>query len=76
MKVIKIDAGDEVICDSCNKSDAIDSVGGFIDGSYAICPICACKWKPRKNVIINILLPFKEFILDYRRQMERPEEVK
>lgn len=74
MYIIKIDAGDEVICDVCNSSDAIDSMGGFIDGDYAVCPICACSWKPRKKVIVNFFLPFREFILDYRKQMENQHE--
>ena len=42
LEIIKIDIGDNVKCDYCDKN-YIDSneTGGFLFGSYATCPDCA-----------------------------------
>ena len=46
MFVIKVDVGDDVICDICN-DDYTESkeLGGVLIGSYAVCPKCAVKTK-------------------------------
>lgn len=48
--VINIDPGRHVVCDLCNE-DWTDSPvsGGFIFGSYGVCPKCAPKFE--KDVI-------------------------
>lgn len=42
MFIIKIDIGDDVVCDYCN-GDYTESeeTGGILIGSYAICPVCS-----------------------------------
>lgn len=41
-----IDIGDSVICDQCSKDwtkDTSNAKGGFLFGSYGVCPDCAPK---------------------------------
>lgn len=42
METIVLEVGNQVLCDLCNK-DWTDSntTGGFLRGSYAVCPDCA-----------------------------------
>lgn len=48
--VSKIDIGDSVCCDGCNKEwRGIETTGGFLFGSYAYCPDCV----PRMMRIIR-----------------------
>lgn len=40
-----IDIGRAVVCDSCNEDYTNSPAsGGFVFGSYAICPTCAPRW--------------------------------
>lgn len=78
IQVIKIDVGDSVICDFCDKDFTGEEIsGGLIFTSNAVCPDCS----PRQlNTIrgyneerfIKAYCPenksFHQFVLDYRKR--------
>lgn len=62
--------GDEVVCDFCN-DDYTDSEdrGGFLIGSYAVCPKCAEKYRADYPVVDERCRDdetFKQFVMRIR----------
>lgn len=63
MFIIKVDVGDDVICDFCNDDyTESDEVGGVLVGSYAICPKCAGRLKEEPDDKAKIGETFCEFV--------------
>lgn len=71
-----IDIGPVVLCDLCNKDyTTSDEVGGFVFGSYSVCPSCcpdflctiiACNEEGFIAARCGENESFKDFILKYR----------
>lgn len=77
-KIIKIDSGNHVNCDSCDEEymDS-DEKGGFLFESKAICPKCADRWeqsakKYGKSRFITVRAhtneTFRDFVYRIRRE--------
>jgi len=71
-----VSIGDIVLCDACNADHTIESTtGGFIFGSYAMCPACAdnmmrtikaCKEEHYIKATCGPDETFAEFVRKYR----------
>jgi predicted amidophosphoribosyltransferase len=63
MFFIKVDVGNDVICDICN-ADYTDSeeLGGILIGTYAICPECAKRFKEKPDDMPKSGETFCEFV--------------
>ena len=68
MFVIKVDVGDDVICDICNDDySESEEVGGTLVGSYALCPKCSEKLKEKPDDRAIVGETFCEFVRRIRR---------
>jgi len=77
-KIIHLNAGDNVVCDLCNKDYKNDPAeGGYIFMSNAVCPDCADEfWKGiqkyKEERYVKAWCPtdcsFYNFVLKYRKE--------
>ena len=68
-EVIKVDCGDEVICDLCNESyTESEETGGCAVGTWAICPKCVGKLTEEPDQRAGENETFRDFVYRLRRE--------
>lgn len=82
--IIKIDCGDDVLCDWCNDDHTEHSEEGgaiFMSSGDAVCPKCYREWRKKNDpnekrihVLENhAFIPFRDFVLAIRKKYQSNE---